>query len=165
MKKLSLEQRAIVDAPLTPMAVIACAGSGKTGTAVHRVVEMRRQLGEQRGRVALLSFSNVAVETFRKAYQQLAQTLPTGVGRSRVDIDTLDGFITSHLLRPHAYRTMGSVQSAYLVTGNEPFLNGFTYWTGEYPLPVTKIKVGFHEGLRSSTTTSTVPLNCSIRPP
>lgn len=146
MKKLSLEQRAIVDAPLTPMAVIACAGSGKTGTAVHRVVEMRRQLGEQRGRVALLSFSNVAVETFRKAYQQLAQTLPTGVGRSRVDIDTLDGFITSHLLRPHAYRTMGSVQSAYLVTGNEPFLNGFTYWTGEYPLPVTKIKVGFHEG-------------------
>ncbi|WP_025804989.1 UvrD-helicase domain-containing protein [Pseudomonas chlororaphis] len=146
MKELSQEQRAIVDAPMAPLAVIACAGSGKTGTAVHRVVEMRRRLGEKRGRVALLSFSNVAVETFRKGYQSLAQLLPPGAGRSRVDIDTLDGFITANILRPHAYRTMGATQSAFLVVGSEPFLNGFTYWTGQYPLPVTKIQVAFHEG-------------------
>ncbi|WP_342308923.1 ATP-dependent helicase [Burkholderia pyrrocinia] len=146
MNELSPEQRAIVDAPMAPLAVIACAGSGKTGTAVHRVVEMRRRLGERRGRVALLSFSNVAVETFRKSYQSLAQVLPAGAGRSRVDIDTLDGFITANVLRPHAYRTMGATQSAFLVVGSEPFLNGFTYWTGQYPLPVTKIQVAFHEG-------------------
>ncbi|HCI1763032.1 TPA: ATP-dependent helicase [Pseudomonas aeruginosa] len=147
MNELSPEQRAIVDAPMAPLAVIACAGSGKTATAVHRVVEMRRRLGEKRGRVALLSFSNVAVETFRNGYQSLAQVLPAGAGRSRVDIDTLDGFITANVLRPHAYRTMGATQSAFLVVGSEPFLNGFTYWTGQYPLPVAKIQVAFHEGV------------------
>lgn len=146
MNELSLEQRAIVDAPMAPLAVIACAGSGKTGTAVHRVVEMRRRLGDKRGRVALLSFSNVAVEMFRNGYQSLAQVLPAGAGRSRVDIDTLDGFITANVLRPHAYRTMGATQTAFLVVGSEPFLNGFTYWTGQYPLPATKIQVAFHEG-------------------
>ena len=124
--ELSAEQQAIVDAPLVPLAVIACAGSGKTATAVHRLVAMRRLLADDRGRVALLSFSNVAVETFRRGYQVLAQKLPTGAGRSRVDIDTLDGFITSHILRPHAYRTMGAPQAAFLVTGSEPFLDGFT---------------------------------------
>ena len=60
------EQQAVIDAPLAPLAVIACAGSGKTATAVHRLVAMRRLLGEARGRIALLSFSNVAVDTFRQ---------------------------------------------------------------------------------------------------
>ncbi|MBD0704385.1 UvrD-helicase domain-containing protein [Pseudomonas sp. PSB1] len=143
--ELSDQQQAIVDAPLVPLAVIACAGSGKTATAIHRLAAMRRQLGESRGRVALLSFSNVAVDTFRYGYQILAQMLPDGAGRSKVDIDTLDGFITSQILRPHAYRTMGANQAAYLVTGSESFLAGFTCRTANFPIPVTDVRVGFGE--------------------
>nr|WP_239483222.1 hypothetical protein [Burkholderia sp. MS455] len=36
---------------MVPLCVIACAGSGKTKTAVHRLVRIRRNLGEARGRV------------------------------------------------------------------------------------------------------------------
>lgn len=138
----SAEQRNIINAPLTPMSVIACAGSGKTQTAVRRLAEIRRQLGDHRGRVALLSFSNVAVDTFTQSYQALAQTMSLGVGSSRVEIDTLDGFITRNVLHPHSHRTMCASQAAYLVTGGEAFLKGFTFWTGQYPMSVTKMQVG-----------------------
>jgi superfamily I DNA/RNA helicase len=147
MTALSDEQRAVVDAPTGPLSVIACAGSGKTRTAVHRLVEMRRRLGEQRGRVALLSFSNVAVDTFRDNYRHLAKTLPATAGRDRVDIDTLDAFITTHVLRPHAHRTMGAHQTAYLVSGSEPFLAGFTFMTPQrFPQSITTMRVGFRNG-------------------
>jgi len=147
MTALSDEQRAIVDAPTSPLSVIACAGSGKTRTAVHRLVEMRRRLGEQRGRVALLSFSNIAVDTFRENYRRLAQTLPITAGRDRIDIDTLDSFITTHVLRPHAHRTMGAQQAAYFVLGGEPFLAGFTFMTPQrFPLSITTMRVGFRNG-------------------
>jgi superfamily I DNA/RNA helicase len=146
MTALSAEQQAIVDAPLVALSVIACAGSGKTRTAVHRLAEIRKRLGEQRGRVALLSFSNIAVDTFRANYQMLAQDLPAGVGRSRVEIDTLDGFITGSILRPHANRTMGATQAAYLVTGSESFLNGFTFKTETYPLGISDMQVGIRNG-------------------
>ena len=76
MSGLTPEQQDVVNAPMLPLCVIACAGSGKTKTAVHRLVEMRRSLGEAQGRVALLSFSNVAVDTFRKGYNDLASSLP-----------------------------------------------------------------------------------------
>lgn len=146
MTALSDEQRAIVDAPTGPLSVIACAGSGKTRTAVHRLVEMRRRLGEGRGRVALLSFSNIAVDTFRENYRRLAQTLPITARRDRVDIDTLDAFITTHVLRPHAHRTMGAQQTPYLVSGSEPFLAGFTFRTQQFPQSITMMRVGFREG-------------------
>jgi superfamily I DNA/RNA helicase len=128
MTVLSDEQIRIVDAPLTSLAVIACAGSGKTETAIRRVVAMRALLGDNRGRIALLSFSNIAVDTFRDGYQKLASVLPDGAGRRRVDIDTLDGFITSHVLRPHARRVMNATRTPFLVNGNEPFLTQFAYW-------------------------------------
>lgn len=138
----SSEQQAIINAPLAPMSVIACAGSGKTRTAVRRLAEMRRQLGDHRGRVALLSFSNVAVDTFAQGYQELLQDMSLGVGGGRVEIDTLDGFITRNILHPHAHRTMGADKAAYLVTGGEAFLNGFTFWPGQYPLSITFMQVG-----------------------
>lgn len=146
MSALTPEQQAVVNAPMAPLCIIACAGSGKTKTAVHRLVQMRRNLGAARGRIALLSFSNVAVDTFRKAYEVLARDLPAGVGRDRVEIDTLDGFITSTILRPHGHRTMGSSQAAYLVTGGETFLGGFTFKTSTYPMPITELHVAFIEG-------------------
>lgn len=146
MSALTPEQQAVVDAPMAPLCVIACAGSGKTKTAVQRLVQVRRNLGNARGRVALLSFSNVAVDTFHKAYIVLARDLPAGVDRDRVEIDTLDGFITSTILRPHGHRTMGSSQTANLVTGGEAFLGGFTFKTPTYPLPITELHVAFVAG-------------------
>lgn len=146
MSELTPEQQGIVDAPMVPLCVIACAGSGKTKTAVHRLVRMRRNLGEARGRVALLSFSNVAVDTFRKAYDDLASNLPSSAGRSRVDIDTLDGFITTNIIRPHGHRTMKSPRAAFLVTGSESFLEGFKFSTSSYPQPITALHVAFVDG-------------------
>ena len=49
------EQRAIIDADLVSLAVVACPGSGKTTTAVRRLKEIRRRLAGSRGYVALLS--------------------------------------------------------------------------------------------------------------
>jgi hypothetical protein len=141
----SAEQLQVIDAPLAPMSVIACAGSGKTYTAVRRLAQMRRQLGDQRGRVALLSFSNVAVNTFRQEYQNLVKG-EAGVARDRVEIDTLDGFFASNVLRPHAYRTMGAQQAAFLVMGGEAFLAGFKFQTDTYPRDITKMQVGIDNG-------------------
>jgi superfamily I DNA/RNA helicase len=143
MTKLSPEQLAIVSAPLAPLSVIACAGSGKTLTAVRRLAEMRRLLGHHRGRVALLSFSNIAVDTFQQSYQSLALEMPVGSRSHRVDIDTLDGFITRHVLHPHAHRTMHATQAAFLVTGGESFLSGFTFKPGDYPIGITSMQVGW----------------------
>lgn len=142
MIKLSPEQSSIVDASLEPMSVIACAGSGKTLTAVRRLAEIRRQLGAHRGWVALLSFSNVAVNTFRQSYQSLVREMSIGTGSHRVEIDTLDGFIVRHVLHPHAHRTMQATHAAFLVTGEEPFLSGFTFKPGDFPVSITKMQVG-----------------------
>ncbi|MGJ7614121.1 MULTISPECIES: UvrD-helicase domain-containing protein [unclassified Variovorax] len=146
MSALTPEQQAIVDAPMVPLCVVACAGSGKTKTAVHRLVQMRRNLGDARGRVALLSFSNVAVDTFREAYEDLAKSLLPGAGRSRVDIDTLDGFITTNIIRPHGHRTMKSACAAFLVTGSEAFLEGFKFSTSSFPQPITSLHLAFVDG-------------------
>lgn len=146
MTQPSSEQLQIIEAPLAPMSVIACAGSGKTFTAVRRLAQMRRQLGNHRGRVALLSFSNVAVDTFRHEYQQLTRDTPGRFGHDRVEIDTLDSFITVNVLRPHAYRTMGAQQAAFLVMGGEAFLNGFKFNTNTYPREITTMQVGVENG-------------------
>ena len=135
--KLSDEQKDIINAPLEPIAVTACAGSGKTATAIRRLIAVRQKMENSRGRVVLLSFSNVAVNTFNKGYAQLASNLPDDANRKRVEVDTLDGFFTQHVLRPHAYRTMSSGQAAYLVSGTEPFLANFKYWPEEgRPTPI-----------------------------
>ncbi|MBD8564329.1 ATP-dependent helicase [Oxalobacteraceae sp. CFBP 8763] len=146
MSMLTPEQQAVVDAPMVPLCVIACAGSGKTKTAVYRLVQMRRNLGAKRGRVALLSFSNVAVDTFRKSYNYLASGLPAAAGRSRVDIETLDGFITTNIIRPHGRRTMNSTCPAFLVKGNEAFLEGFKFSTSSFPHSVSSLQVAFMSG-------------------
>lgn len=144
---LSDEQKDVINAPLGPIAVTACAGSGKTATAIRRLIAVRQKMDQSRGRVVLLSFSNVAVNTFNKGYTQLASTLPDDANRKRVEVDTLDGFFTQHVLRPHAYRTMAATQAAYLVSGSEPFLINFRYWPDDgHPLPLKDIRVGMQNG-------------------
>jgi hypothetical protein len=136
MSGLSGEQGNVIKADLGPLSVLACAGSGKTRTAVHRLLEIRRRLGRKRGRVALLSFSNVAVDTFRRDFAKLCEAEAISVGGG-VEIDTIDGFITSNILRPHAYRVMQAPRAAFLVSGSEPFLKGFTLPAARGGPPVT----------------------------
>ncbi|WP_238591797.1 UvrD-helicase domain-containing protein [Pseudomonas abietaniphila] len=142
--KLSDEQKAVIEAPLEPMAVTACAGSGKTATAIRRLIAIRRKLADHRGRVVLLSFSNVAVNTFNNGYAELASDLPDDANRKRVEVDTLDGFFSQHILRPHGYRTMGATRTPYLVSGSEPFLSSFQYWKSktERPIPIKDVQGG-----------------------
>lgn len=142
---LSPEQRYIVDLPLSPIAVTACAGSGKTKTAVHRLAEMRRR-HDGTGLVALLSFSNAAVDTFRKEYAGLLRGFPV-IGRSsEIEIDTMDGFITSNVLRPHGHRIMRCERPPYLVEGRESFLASFTVYDGKISRPTTDIVVASTDG-------------------
>lgn len=145
--KLSKEQIDIIEAPLGPIAVTACAGSGKTATAIRRLIAIRQKMQNSRGRVVLLSFSNVAVNTFNAGYAEIAAGLPDDASRRRVEVDTLDGFFTKHVLRPHAYRTMAAPQAAYLVSGSEPFLARFKYWReGHPPMPLKDIKISILNG-------------------
>ena len=132
---LSKKQQLVVGAPLEAMAVVACAGSGKTETAVNRLAKIRSDQVQFRSHVALLSFSNVAVDTFKKSYAENALFDFGGLASSRLTIDTFDGFITSHILRPHAYRTMGCNRVPFLVSGTEPFLfnDKYKYWYSPTP--------------------------------
>ncbi|WP_447649151.1 UvrD-helicase domain-containing protein [Pseudomonas abietaniphila] len=146
--RLSDEQTNVVSAGLGPISVTACAGSGKTATAIRRLIDVRRRMEKSRGRVVLLSFSNVAVNTFNKGYQQLSSALPDDANRKLVEVDTLDGFFTQYVLRPHAYRTMAATKAAYLVAGSEPFLSNYHYWPGgdDRPISVKEFKVGMEGG-------------------
>ncbi|CAI2932760.1 UvrD-helicase domain-containing protein [Aminobacter niigataensis] len=146
MITLSAEQKHIIEKPLMPLCIIACAGSGKTTTAIRRVGKMATDLAGTRGRVALLSFSNIAVDTFRKEY--LAQVrLGDLAASAKVDIDTMDAFIASNILRPHANRTMKASRAAYLVVGNEPFLEGYRFKAGKFPQPVAELNVAIDAGI------------------
>lgn len=141
----SEEQLSIINNPLGSISVIACAGSGKTFTAIHRLAAMRKLMGSHRGRIALLSFSNIAVNTFRNGYQNLSKTFESGSGKERVEIDTLDGFFTRNVLHPHAYRTMEANRAAFLVLGSEPFLKAFQFTPKTYPMSILNMRVGYRE--------------------
>ena len=135
----SPEQQTVIGADLVGQQVLACAGSGKTSTSVRRLVEIRRRLGDSRGYVALLSYSNIAVDTFRREFEELKAELP-GLS-NRVFIATVDSFVTSHILLPHASRVMGCGRRPYLVHGHEPFLKGFTVYNGTYSVGIEHLRV------------------------
>lgn len=145
MTALSSQQQIVVERPAGKLCVTACAGSGKTRTVVHRVEHLSRLLAEDRGRIALLSYSNIAVETFQKAYQALLRNRPTATRRSEVEIATLDSFFGGHVLGPHGHRAMGTDRRSYLVS-DEPFLKGFTFKAGSFPRPPKELKVSIVGG-------------------
>jgi UvrD/REP helicase N-terminal domain/AAA ATPase domain len=145
----SPEQKDIIHHALAPLSVIACAGSGKTFTAVRRVNQVRGLLLPGRGHVALISFSNVAVDVFGRSYFE-------NIGekrwneRHRVSIETFDGFITTNILRPHASRTMGCDCMPFLVTGGEAFLKNsqYQFWpSGQtFPAAIDDVEVQYKNG-------------------
>lgn len=141
---LSPQQKAIIELPLTPFSVTACAGAGKTKTAVHRLAAMRRLCKDRHATVALLSFSNVAVDTFQMEYGRLngvTTTSPAGV-----EIDTLDSFFTRNILRPHGHLAMKCKRAPFLVEGTEPFLKHFTVWDGAQSILATDVTITIAKG-------------------
>jgi superfamily I DNA/RNA helicase len=150
MNEPSAQQRDVIEETLSALSVIACAGSGKTFTAVRRLDAVRSLIDAGRGHVALLSFSNVAVNVFGKSYLDDIGVKTRG-GGSRVCIETFDGFITTKVLRPHAHRTMKCSCMPYLLTGGESFLSNskFQFWpkTGnKYPLDINSVEVEYKSG-------------------
>lgn len=141
MTGLSPQQEKIVTLPLGAICVMACAGSGKTRTATHRLWQMRHLSNDRHGIVALLSFSNVAVDTFRKDYYALAQEKLGSTYASAVEIDTVDGFLTTNVIRPHAHRSMKAARTPYLVQGYEPFLSGQKVFDGSRPHPTANLDI------------------------
>jgi superfamily I DNA/RNA helicase len=133
------EQQAILDAGLVPLKVIACAGSGKTATAVRRLVEVRRAMGAGRGYAVLLSYSNIAVDTFRNEYLKVASRY-AGMSE-RVLISTVDSFITNSILLPHGGTSMGCSRRPFLVHGSEVFLENksFNTFDGTRPIPIVDV--------------------------
>lgn len=147
MEGLSPEQREVVELPLAPLAVTACAGSGKTLTAIHRLAAMRSAFEDDHGLIALLSFSNVAVETFRTGYHDLMRAIGGHRRSMAIEIDTVDGFITCNVLRPHGHRTMKAPRTPFLVEGGEAFLNSFKVYDGaiSHPIRDLRARVNGHE--------------------
>lgn len=135
------EQQAILDAELVPLKVIACAGSGKTATAVRRLVEVRRRMDTSRGYAVLLSYSNVAVDTFRREYAEVASNF--GELSGRVLICTVDSFITNNILAPHAAEVMNCSCRPFLVHGRERFLENpsFSVFDGKRPVSIIDINM------------------------
>lgn len=126
---LSKQQNDIVDAPLKPLCVIACAGSGKTITSVHRLNKIATFNKETNLKewVALLSFSNVATDTFRETYHQLQENKLSISNTERILIETFDSFITNVILKSHAASIMGCECSPFLLSGQEDFLKNNYY--------------------------------------
>jgi len=133
------QQRDIIYADLSPQCIIACPGSGKTATAVRRLLEIRRRLADARGHIALFSYSNVAVDTFRHQYKKLKNGMPEWA--DRVLIETADAFLTTYILRPHGARVMGAKRVPFLVSGSEPFLRGITVFDGSRPRSMDEVRI------------------------
>jgi UvrD/REP helicase N-terminal domain len=136
------EQRAAIEDDLVSQAIVACAGSGKTLSAVHRVAEIRRRMQQRKGYVALLSYSNVAVDTFRTEYQKLIRNCRDL--SDRVVIATVDSFITTTILLPHGPRSMRCPCRPFLVHGREAWLNGFKFYNGTYSVPIRDLAVSLN---------------------
>ncbi|MEJ1960039.1 MAG: UvrD-helicase domain-containing protein [Gammaproteobacteria bacterium] len=136
---LTDEQRAAVEDALVSQAIVACAGSGKTVSAVRRVAEIRRRMPQKRAYVALLSYSKVAVDTFRDEYRELTKS--DAELSDRVVIATVDSFIATNVLLPHGPTYMKCECRPFLVTGGEAWLNGFKVNNGTYPVPIGKLGV------------------------
>ena len=101
MTGLSDEQRAIVDAPAGPLSVIACAGSGKTRTAVHRLVEIGVDSLKIEGRTKSTYYVARTAQSYRQAIDDAVAGRPLDPALLR-ELDGLanrgytDGFYQRH---------------------------------------------------------------------
>lgn len=103
----------------------------------------RLEVAGSRGHIALLSFSNIAVDTFRDEYRQLR-------GRDgdsdNVVIQTVDSFLTTFILRPHGSRAMNCPPDTYLALGTEPFLSSFRFGGAKNPIGLDELAFDLENG-------------------
>ena len=141
------EQLDIINHPLERICVSAGAGSGKTETIVRRVIELQKKITEQGARIAVLSFTNIAVETFTKVHRELSAAESSGTLFAPVEFATLDSFLFRNILKPHGHLSMGCSRAPFLVHGTEPFLEGmkFKHRSGSkfIPLGIDEIHIGY----------------------
>lgn len=104
------------------MAVLACAGSGKTLTATRRLIEICKLLRRKES-IALFSYSNIAVSAF---YNELRKKLITQKN-NQIHISTFDSFLTEFIVVPHGKRKMGCACTPFLISGSESFLECSNY--------------------------------------
>ncbi|MBY0449626.1 MAG: ATP-dependent helicase [Cyanobacteria bacterium] len=113
------EQRSAINHPDAAWVLQACPGSGKTKTAALRVGHLLQSWPDKHRGIALLSHTNVAVESFTSAFRRLglnrAMTYPHFVG-------TLDSFIAKFLILPFGHIVMGCSKAPILLEGDEHFL-------------------------------------------
>ena len=112
-------QLSIINAPIKSICVTACAGSGKTRVAVQRIAEIRKRLSHDRTFIALLSFSNIAVDTFLKRFLEISKNEDLGPYGSRVSILTLDSFFSQNVLLPYGHLVMGCQDRPFILSDYE----------------------------------------------
>lgn len=117
------EQRGAINHPDATWVLQACPGSGKTKTAALRVGHLLQGWPHKHRGIALLSHTNVAVESFTTAFRRLglnqAMSYPHFVG-------TLDSFIAKYILLPFGHRVMECSRPPILIEGREHFTHAFT---------------------------------------
>ena len=107
---------------------------------------MRQLMNDRHGIVALLSFSNVAVDTFRRDYYLLARERSGSSNSSSVEIDTVGGVSDRKRHSPSCLQIDGGKTHALSVQGHEPFLKGQTVYDGSRPHPTANLEIAIDSG-------------------
>lgn len=99
LKDASNEQREIILSS-GAISVSACPGSGKTWTAARLFINRVKHKSNNFRGVALLSHTNVAVETFKQRILEVEPTLDV----DRINyVGTIDSFVEKYLISPFYY--------------------------------------------------------------
>lgn len=142
VKGASDEQREIILSS-GAISVSACPGSGKTWTAARLFVNRVKNKTNRHSGIALLSHTNIAVETFKNRIMEIDASLDV----DRVNyVGTIDSFVEKYLISPFYY--------LFHKQDRRPFFFGFDrgsitlskyYANTQYPVCVNDIKC-FIEG-------------------
>jgi superfamily I DNA/RNA helicase len=113
LRGLNSEQRRAVLHTEGPLLVLAGAGSGKTKTLVHRIVQLIRGRDVDPGRIAVVTFTNKAADEMRERVRDFA-----GKEARRVTISTFHS-LGVRILRDHGERIGLPARFAIYDTGDQ----------------------------------------------
>jgi len=101
--------------------VKACPGSGKTTCVSERIVKFIQKSNLKQQGLAVLSFTNVAIEEINKYYKEKVNTVITYPNY----IGTIDSFLNKFIFLPFGYLVMGCNKRPILV--GEPHSKWFSH--------------------------------------